>query len=166
MSCFTLNAVQVADFPAAARSLGDMETLRAITDQLWVADQKSAAILGSDFDLTVNCTGELPVARGSYMHLDQSPTGKTNHSWTASDLNRIVATVSEVIADGGTVLVFCKRGVSRSATAAAAVLLAAGVVSSIQEAIDLVRAPTRKPANQCIGGLRKWFDDRKQLSLF
>lgn len=138
------------------------ETLREVGTNLWVSDYASAQVIGEDFDLTVQCiTDVLTFARGT-KHLEVTPSGKTNHSWTEADLNRIVFHAIDTLGRQGSVLIYCNRGRSRSACAAAAVLLASGEASDVQEALKKVSHNGSRPATTSIGGLNRWWRDRNR----
>jgi hypothetical protein len=136
------------------------ETIREVRQNLWVADQQSAEVLGMDFDYTVNCTGELPLGIGAN-HDNVTPTGSTGHAWEPPDLNEIVRCVIPALKEGKTVLIYCKRGISRSTTAAAACLLAMGDAPTLENAIDRTRSHVRVPASQCVGGLKRWWESQR-----
>lgn len=133
------------------------ETLREVAPGLWVSDQDSAHALGGDFALVVDCTGW---AR---------PTGSTGHAWTPEDLDAIVARVAPLLKAGKPVLIHCRRGVSRSACAAAAVLLADGGAATVRGALAKTTFESKAPSSQSVGGLRKWWKARvaaRQVGLF
>jgi len=132
------------------------ETIREVYPNLWVADQQSAEVIGTDFDYTVNCTGELPLGIG-LNHDNVPPSGSTTHAWEPSDISEIVGHVVPRLKEGGTVLIYCKRGISRSTTAAAACLLAMGEAPTLEDALDQTRSLVRVPASQCVGGLKRWW---------
>ena len=136
------------------------ETIREVYPNLWVADQQSAEVIGMDFDYTVNCTGEMPVGAG-LNHVNVPPSGTTAHAWKAPDLNEIVSHAVPVLEEGKTVLIYCKRGISRSATAAAACLLAMGEAPTLEDAIEQTRSRVRVPASQCVGGLKRWWESQR-----
>lgn len=133
------------------------ETLREVAPGLWVSDQDSAHALRGDFALVVDCTGW---AR---------PTGSTGHAWTPEDLDAIVGRVAPFREAGKPVLVHCRRGVSRSACAAAAVILATGEADTVNGALARTTFESKKPSSQSVGGLRKWWKARvaaRQVGLF
>jgi hypothetical protein len=134
-----------------------IDTLREVMPGLWVSDLESARTLGEDFALVVDCTGW---AR---------PTGSTGHTWTPEDLDGIVSRVAPLLESGEPVLIHCRRGVSRSACAAAAVLLATGASDSVKGALARTAYEAKKPSSQSVGGLRKWWKarvDARQVGLF
>ena len=144
------------------------ETLREVRPGLWVGDEESAAILGDDYSLVIDCTGRGPTL-GNGKTLPCRPTGNSNHAWTVADLNTIVSVVGCRIEAGGTVLIHCSRGASRSACAAAAVLLWLGEAETVAKALEKVKAEGRRPNSHSVGGLKKWWEDytaRMQPSMF
>jgi protein-tyrosine phosphatase len=133
-----------------------METLREVAPNLWVSDRASAAVVGEDYDLVIDCTGNGPT-KGNGRTASLCPEGRTNHDWTPRQLMKIAGGVSKHLADGETVLIHCQRGVSRSSVAAAAVLLRMGVASTVQEALVKTRWDGRQPASVTVGSLKRWW---------
>lgn len=119
----------------------------------------AARARSNDFDLVVDCLGATTASCGCPVVV-VTPTGRTGHTWSAIDLGLIISEVVPVIEEGGTVLVHCRRGVSRSATAAAAVLLALGVVDDVDDALERARHPRRRPATSSEGSLKAWWVKR------
>lgn len=141
-----------------------VESLREVSPGLWVSDIDSAGILGDDFALVIDCTGKAPPARNK---VHARPTGSTGHSWTVEDLDGIVRLV-EAHRAAGPVLIHCRRGVSRSVCAAAAVLLATGVCSTVDGALIRTKFRGETPATQSVAGLRRWWrarEERRQMTL-
>ena len=142
-----------------------METLREVSTNLWVSDIESAAIVGDDFALVVDCTGKARIGKNG---IHARPTGATGHAWTVKDLDWITDLASTLVKDGRPVLVHCRRGVSRSPCAAAAVLLALGLAKNVDHALSKTKVFDTVPASQSVAGLRKWWktvQDRRQLAL-
>lgn len=142
---------------ATVRSRG-MESLRAITDALWIADAESALALRSEFEIVIDCTGEAPLG-GNVYHC--RPTGATGHTWTEDDLDWIAQKGALYLGRGKNVLVHCRRGVSRSPCAAAAILLATGQAGSVDAALAMTTLPGTSPATQSVAGLRRWWKARE-----
>jgi len=131
-----------------------METMREVAAGLWVSGLVEAREWAGAVDLVIDC-------------LDRyGPTGRTNHAWTPDDLDRIVGVVRGCEGD---VLIHCRSGKSRSATAAAAVILDRGLASSPKAAMDMARLGSRRMNSQSIGGLNRWWARRqaaRQTPLF
>jgi hypothetical protein len=140
-----------------------METMRQINENLYVADMESACIMADEFDLVIDCTGHGP-AHPKRIHV--APTGKGNHSWMPVDLDKIVDRAVRRIVLGEKVLIHCNSGVNRSATAAAAVLLATKKASTIDGALMRVKYKGNMPNSACVSGLRKWLKEQQQTRLF
>lgn len=138
------------------------ETLRQVAANLWVSDLESAAEVGGDFTVVLDCTGK---TTGRNV-LESRPTGSTNHTWTVEDLDTLTDRAGRILEGQGTVLIHCRRGVSRSACAAAAVLLAQGKASSVKDALARTAIPGSPPASQSVSGLQKWWAAQNQMSLF
>lgn len=138
------------------------ETLREVSNNLWVGDADSAAIVGDDFSLVIDCTGVGPT-RGNGRTLSYPANG---HKWQAANLTQIANLAGMRLENGGTVLIHCNRGVSRSACAAAAVLLWIERAKTADEAIEMVKWSERRPASVTVGSLKDWWTDQKQESLF
>jgi len=136
--------------------------LREVSENLWVSDAKSASVLAESADLVVDCRTS---RRGDTPEnvVKMAPSGKTNHSWLASDLDAIVQAVVPRLKDGQTVLIHCRRGRSRSVTAAAAVLVAAGRAKGYEDGVKMAKHPDFCPKSTCLGGLRDWLQSRGQL---
>lgn len=132
------------------------ETLREVFPGLWVSDIESAAVVGADFDLVVDCTGEGPT-KGNGKTASLRPRGKTNHDWTEEQLTRIAKGVAKRIRKGETVLIHCRRGVSRSTVAAAAVLMRLGQAQTTREAVAKARWDGHNPASMSMGSLNRWW---------
>jgi rhodanese-related sulfurtransferase len=144
------------------------ETLREVYPGLWVGDEESAAVIGDDYSLVIDCTGRGPTL-GNGRTLPCRPTGNSNHAWSVSDLSTIVGVAGLRIEAGGTVLIHCRRGVSRSATAAAAVLLWLGEAETVNAAIGKAQVEGQRPSSHSVGGLKKWWADwsaKQQPTLF
>ena len=138
------------------------ETLREVAPNLWVSDFESAMTVGDEFALVVDCTGTSDYGN----RIPARPTGKTGHTWTVADLERITIKVAARLSAGKTVLVHCRQGRSRSVCAAAAVLLEMGQVETVEEALAQTMLPGSSPASQSVSGLRKWWSARQQPTLF
>lgn len=134
------------------------ETLREITPSIWIADAESALALRDEFGLVFDCTGEAPVG-GNVHHV--RPSGSTGHAWTEDDLDWIVAKAELYLGRGQTLLFHCRRGVSRSPCAAAAVLLATGQARTVDGAVEMTAFPGTSPASQSVAGLRRWWKARQ-----
>lgn len=134
------------------------ETLREITPSIWIADAQSALVLRSDFGAVFDCTGQAP--SGTNVH-HVRPTGSTGHAWTVDDLDGIVAVAKEYLERSQILLFHCRRGVSRSPCAAAAVLLATGQASTVEQALEITTLPDTMPASHSVAGLRRWWRARQ-----
>jgi hypothetical protein len=136
------------------------ETLRQVAPNLWVSDFVTGSILRSDFNLTIKCISEeLPFCRGD--HRTIIPTGGTPHTWSPEDLDRITFHVRGALDLEKRVLIFCHKGRSRSACAAAAVLLEMGLAKDVPEAIKKVSRRTGRPAKSTVDSLRRWWKSKK-----
>lgn len=138
------------------------ETLREIIPGLWVSDAESAAIVGDDFSLVIDCTGYGPTV-GNGRTLSVVANG---HKWDAASLTQIANLASMRLDNGGNVLIHCNRGISRSVCAAAAVLIRMGTASTVTEAIGMARWSERSPASVTVGSLNRWADALRQQNLF
>lgn len=136
----------------------DLVTLRHMgvvgLHNFWISDADSADDLEDMMDLVVDCTGVASPAKNK-VHI--KPTGKNNHTWTITDLDRIVKLVNPYINAGKKVLIHCERGRSRSACAVAAVLLDRGVVHSVDDALIAVTHASKKPNSHTVKSLREWW---------
>ena len=133
------------------------ESLREVRPDLWVSDQESARTIGDDFGCVIDCTGK----HWQYPNtVNARPTGATNHTWTVDDLDRIVFIVTRML-EHGPVLIHCRRGVSRSACAAAAVLLALGEAEGVATAIAKTRFEDQKISVNSMAGLKRWWAARQ-----
>jgi len=128
-----------------------------------VSSGEEAANSLDQFGLIIDCAGVVPDHPKKVVI---KPTGKTNHTWSVENLDRIVSLIDKKWREGDDVLVCCARGVSRSVTAAAAYLLFVGEATTIQSAIDTCRNPTRKPSSHSIRGLKLWWHERHTGDLF
>jgi len=145
-----------------------METLREVAPNLWVSDAESASVVGDDYDLVIDCTGNGPT-KGNGKTASMRPEGKTNHAWTPRQLMKIAGGVTKHLANGETVLIHCQRGVSRSACAAAAVLMYSGQASTVESALMKTAWDGRQPASVTVGSLKRWWkavEERRQGKLF
>lgn len=134
-------------------------TLREVGRGLWVGSKREAHEWASMFDGVIDCLGgEGP--QGSYA---VRPSGYSNHAWTNTDLDRITAHTRTM---KGEVLVHCRAGKSRSACVAAAILLDRGEAKSVAEALHAVRLPGRRMNSHSVAGLKRWWADRQQMTLF
>lgn len=140
-----------------------VENLREVSKNLWVSDAGSAAAVGDDFSLVIDCTGYGPT-RGNGKTVSIPPTGKTNHTWTEGNLTTIASVASMRLEAGGTVLIHCERGASRSVTAAAATLLWMGRARTVSEAVAKTRFSGKHPANKSLGSLQRWWEVRKEAA--
>jgi len=136
------------------------KTLRKVSVGLWVSDTQSAEDFSHPYVLLMDCSGK---GVKSPRRVSCLPTGSTSHSWTVSDLNKIVARVK---AHKGPVVFHCHRGVSRSTCAAAAVLLDRGEALTVEEALAKTSHKVHTPATQSVSGLQKWWAARQQTALF
>lgn len=139
-------------------------TLRKVADNLWVADVDSAVEKADKVHLIVDCLGGTTYNGTKAKILRARPTGSTGHAWTPADLDRITNIVLRVW-PSHRVLVHCRRGVSRSPVAAAAILLASGRAKTIESALAMTAAPGQRPATQSVAGLKLWWAEKQQLSL-
>ena len=143
-----------------------MKTLRKVTNNLSVADLESANAVGSNYALVVDCTGKA-AKTPNRVHL--RPTGTTSHSWTVADLDAITEKAVPLLKEGKLVLVHCRRGISRSTCAAAAILLALGEARNVDHALSFTKYPDSTPNAESVTGLRRWWravQERKQTTLF
>lgn len=105
--------------------------------ELYITGKANVPACGGDVDDIIDCTPE--GCRGhahmaKVLHLP--PTGGNDHQWEMTDLDDIVELVIGCLEKGRIVLIHCNRGVSRSTTAACAVLLALGKARNVPEAIS------------------------------
>jgi len=137
------------------------ENLRQVGKNLWVSDRESAALVQDSFALILDCEGD-----GACENAVQvAPTGKTNHTWEAHDLERIIKLALPVLETQQDVLIHCRHGRSRSACAAAAVLIARQEAHDLEEALAKTRAAEKIPAVVTVASLRRWYHGIKQPSL-
>lgn len=134
--------------------------------ELYVAGKASVPAIGGDMDDIIDCTSE--GCRGhdhmsKVVHLP--PTGNNDHQWELDDLDAIVELATGCLKQGRIVLIHCNRGVSRSTTAASAVLLALGLARNVDEAIEMARHHERVPVKTAQNSLCRWWDRRRQLRL-
>jgi hypothetical protein len=132
---------------------------------LWVSDCDTAAQTCGDYDLVIDCIDH---SYNCDHKIVITPSGKTNHSWTIADLNKIITAALPVMKDGGKVLIHCRRGVSRSAVGAAAILLGSGRSQSVKMAL-LKSCVDGEPNSQSVKGLSDWLklrESKAQPSLF
>lgn len=145
------------------------ETLREVAPNLWVSDIESAEILGEDFDIVVDCTGKGPThGMGGVRTVKIVPTGKTNHRWTYKDLENLSKGTVGNLRHGKKILIHCRRGISRSATGAAAVLLRMGKARNVAHALKLVQFGGSRPNSHSVAGLKEWWDEyqsKRQVKL-
>ncbi len=125
--------------------------MREVGDKLWVANLEEAREWADAVDLVIDCLD------------DHAPTGKTSHEWTPDDLDAIVTAVKVATGD---VLVHCRSGKSRSACAAAAVLLDRGDADDPTAAMRMTKMGTSRMNPHSVKGLREWWDRRQQASMF
>lgn len=125
--------------------------MREVGTNLWVSSLEEALEWAGVVDCVIDCLGEY------------RPTGKTNHAWMPSDLDRIVQAALDTKGD---VLVHCRSGKSRSPCAAAAILLARGEAQTPEEAMKKTGSPNRRMNNHSTKGLKDWWEQRNQPSLF
>lgn len=138
---------------------GVSETLREVVPGLWVSDIDSAAMLGDSVDLVIDCTGRGP-CMGQRNCLDMRPEGNTAHIWDMEQLDTIASIATLKMDCGKTVMIHCRRGVSRSAAAAAAVLLWQGKAGSVDRALQMVAVGGKRMSSQTKSSLRRWWDYR------
>ena len=137
-----------------------IETLREVVPNLWVSDIESAAVVGEDFDIVIDCTGKGPTHGNPKVRtVSRRPSGSGSHAWTVEDLDWITKGTGYHLKAGHKVLIHCRRGVSRSATAAAAVLLKMGLAKNPKDAIRRTSFQGSTPATACVGGLNKWWKE-------
>jgi hypothetical protein len=136
------------------------ESLREVAPDLWVSDALSAEVLGPDFDLVVDCTGRGPHKNAPWC-LSQRPSGSTSHTWDADQLDFLVGEVARSLEAGGSVLIHCNRGVSRSTCLAAAVLLERGMSRDVYRALLQTKFPGSRINTQTQGSLKRWWDAKK-----
>ena len=106
--------------------------------ELYIAGKASVPACGGDVDDIIDCTPEGCRSHGhqaKVLHLP--PTGGNDHQWEMTDLDDIVELAIGCLEKGRIVLIHCNRGVSRSTTAACAVLLALGKARNVPEAIEM-----------------------------
>lgn len=139
-------------------------TLRKVADNLWVGDVESAMEKADKFHVIVDCLGDTIYGGTKAKILHARPTGSTGHAWTVRDLDRITNAITKVW-PGHRVLIHCRRGVSRSPVAAAAILLAAGRARNPEEALAITAAPGQRAATQSVAGLRAWWAAKAQQEL-
>jgi len=136
------------------------ETLREVSPNLWVSDLSSASVLRPDFDLTIQCVPDpLPSCRGDHRVI--VPSGGSPHSWSFRDLERITCLVRGALNLGKSVLIFCNRGQSRSASAAAAVLLDIGLCTAPDEAMKKVSSKRGRPAKASLDSVVRWWKAKR-----
>jgi len=144
------------------------ETLREVRPNLWVSDQESAAVLGDDYDLVIDCTGRGPT-RGNGHTVSLLPSGRTNHSWAPDQLNTIVFLATVRLERGESILIHCRRGVSRSACAAAAVLLWLEEAKDAKDALSKVAFGDQRMSGHSTASLKRWWkaeEEAAQPALF
>lgn len=142
-----------------------MAARQVINMGLFISDAETAAATCQDYDLVIDCIDHEYTAPNKVVIV---PTGKTNHSWTIADLNKIIAAALPVMRAGGKVLIHCRRGVSRSAVGAAAILLGCGRSQSVKMALIKTGGDT-DPNPQSVKGLTDWLklrESKAQPSLF
>lgn len=141
-------------------------TLRSVAPRLWVSDAESVESVSPLMGVIIDCTGRAPTASNK---IHARPTGVTGHSWTVADLDRVVEWATAYLDDGKRVLIHCNRGRSRSTCAAAAVLLAQGIVDTVPAALARTGIPGESPVATSVAGLRKWWEakqEARQESMF
>lgn len=134
-------------------------TLREVGPRLWVSDAESADSAAPLMGIIIDCTGRAPSASNK---IHARPTGVTGHSWTVEDLDRVVDWASAYLDEGKRVLIHCNRGRSRSTCAAAAVLLARGIVDTVPAALARTSMPGDPPVATSAVGLRKWWEAKQE----
>lgn len=132
---------------------------------LMIAGKREVPAIGAQFDDIFDCTVEGLAHEHLNKVLHIPPTGTHTHRWEADDLDMIVELAEGCLDQGRRVLIHCGRGVSRSACAAAAVLLHMGKVAEVEEALALVKDATRMPVNTAQASLKRWWKDRRQMTL-
>ena len=133
---------------------------------LYVAAANEVRHIGGGFDIIIDCTSEGVVHQWTDRAVHCPPTGSNDHQWTEEDLDMIVGLVEDGLVENQRVLVHCNRGVSRSTTAVAAVLLALGEVRSAHAAVEMAKDPTRQPVGTSMASLTKWWAAKNQPTLF
>jgi protein-tyrosine phosphatase len=131
-----------------------MSNLRMVSPGIWVGPTASIRT-PHNFDLVIDCAGLLVDA--PFPVEVATPSGKTAHTWTNRDLDRLVQVASPTLEAKGSVLLCCLHGRSRSATAASAILLAQGVAHDLDDAVTMVRLPGRRPAKSSKESLKRWW---------
>jgi protein-tyrosine phosphatase len=119
--------------------------------------------VGPGVDLVVDCCGKGGVRPNGIIVI---PTAG-DHRWSNDDLDRIVGAVVPRLRAGHRVLIHCRSGRSRSTTAAAAVLMAMGESSDLDDAVrrSARNAGADAPDRRSLVSLRAWWE-RRQPSLF
>jgi len=142
-------------------------TFRQVSEYLWVSDRDSAVRNANNVAVIIDCLGNTTYNGTPAKILRAQPTGRTRHRWTVADLDKVAGIITQVWEKhpGCRVLVHCKRGVSRSACAAAAILLAAGLVQSLEEAMEAVGVPGEQVSRHSLKGLQEWWAARQPQAL-
>lgn len=140
-----------------------MTTVRSPVSGLFVSGLADGLRFGHTVHLVVDCCGK----GGDRPNAVFARPSAGDHRWSHGDLERIVGAVVPRLRAGHRVLIHCRSGRSRSTTAAAAVLLAMGESSDLD---DAVRRSARNegadaPDRRSIVSLRAWWEGR-QPSLF
>ena len=129
-------------------------TFRQVATNLWVSDRDHAIQNADNVAVIVDCLGDTHYGGTRAKILRARPTGSTKHRWTVEDLDKITRIVG-TIWPAHPVMIHCKRGVSRSACAAAAVLLAAGLVETIEGAMAVVEGPGEEGSRHSMRGVKE-----------
>jgi hypothetical protein len=133
---------------------------REVAAGIWVGSV-AARKAGSRYDLIVDCLGAPNEPNDGCRVEVVTPNGRTGHTWEPGDLEAVVSVAAPVLGNGGRVLIHCRRGVSRSATAAAAVILHLGIAADVEDAVNMVRRQGSRPANSSVGSLSRWWSSRE-----
>lgn len=138
-------------------------------NSLMLSSLRDSAIAESLVTKVIDCCGK---AQGRAGRVTVTPSAG-DHCWAPADLDRIVAEVRPVLESGDQVLIHCNSGRSRSSTAAAAVLLAMGLVSNVDAALSAtVLDPATSgicrttPHRRAVQSLRDWWISKRQIQMF
>ena len=131
---------------------------------LLICGLRDSAQVEATVSTIIDCCGK---AAGRAGRVTITPSAG-DHCWAPADLDRIVAAVCPVLSAGDRVLIHCSSGRSRSATAAAAVLLAMGLAATPDLALaatTLEPGPSGRartaPHRRAVQSLRAWWGARQ-----
>ena len=139
-------------------------TFRRVANNLWVSDVESAVKHANEVAIIVDCLGDTTYGGTKAKILHLKPSGRGSHSWTVADLDRLTSVVGKYW-PAYRVMIHCRRGVSRSPVAAAALLLATGAAVTPQQALRLTASSLGAPSTQSVSGLLAWDEQRRQRQL-